>query len=103
MKMLLLVALLVPMLSYSQQKQEPQEPTMVDKKVICTTTENLKNALTNISFKELPVWIGKDDTSAWALITNKSTGTWTLIQFDDNVGCMIGSGDHQVDVTQYPN
>jgi hypothetical protein len=100
MKMLLLVALLVPMLSHGQQKSEP---TTVDKKVVCTTVEDLSNALNNNSFAELPVWIGKDDTSSWALIANKSTGTWTLIQFNDKVGCVIGSGDSQVDVTKYPD
>lgn len=89
MKLLLIIALCMPMFSYSQEKQELRT---IDKKIVCTTADNLSQAIANSSFKESPVWIAKDDTSSWAIVASQETGTWTLIQFDNNIGCIVGSG-----------
>lgn len=84
MKKLLLGVLLLPTLVFS-------EPVKIDKEVICDETKVVIATL--IKFKEVLVWTGKDDTSRYALLANEKTGSWTIIQFNEDLACIIGVGD----------
>ena len=43
-------------------------------------------------WKEHPVWIGQGVTSNFALFMNSSTGSWTFLEFDNDVACVLGMG-----------
>ena len=65
----------------------------VEKPVVCS---NLKTIVETISqdFQEQPTWRGNDSRSKYVMFSNSKTGTWTLIQYSDNVACVIGSGEN---------
>ena len=71
------------------------EPVKVDKPVMCDKFSTVINILTNGESKESPVWIGKDENSNFSLLSNEKTGSWTLIQFNGTLACVLGSGDVQ--------
>ena len=92
MKLLLAGILLLPVLALAQS-----DPVTVDKKVVCEQTKIALPALKQASPDEKPFWMGRDSTSYYAMLADKKTGTWTLIQFNDEITCIIGMGiDHRV-------
>jgi hypothetical protein len=67
----------------------------VSKKVICADTKSVFKNITESKYKELPVWVGRTEDSTMSIIANEETGTWTLIQFNKEVACVIDAGtDH---------
>jgi hypothetical protein len=67
------------------------EVVEVDKPVICTPVELM---LTEISskYKESAVWIGRKQQSQYVLAINTETTTWSLIEFNDRIACLIDAG-----------
>ena len=61
------------------------------KSIVCS---DLKSVIEYVSseFVEVPFWVGKDENSKYVLMVNTSTKTWTMIEYDDKVACIIGSG-----------
>ena len=46
--------------------------------------------------KEAPVWVGKTvHNSHITLLTNPRTGSWTMIEYDDKMACVLGAGEDQ--------
>jgi len=81
----LLFVLLFPASAFGQ-------PVMIEKPVLCAQTETVMNAIAKSQYSEKPTWIGADEKSEFTLFVNEKTKTWTLIQFDNNVACIIGVG-----------
>ena len=86
MRELLLGVLLLPALAIAQ-------PVTVEKPVICDKTEKVIEGLQKGQYKETPYWVGQDDKSKYALFSNEKTRTWTMIQFNENIACIIGAGE----------
>jgi hypothetical protein len=84
MRNLIFSVLLLPVLARAQ------DPVMVDKKVVCTTVEIVLSTLTE-DYDEQPIWIGQSSDSRYSLFTDKQ-GSWTIIQFNDKIACVIGAG-----------
>ena len=65
----------------------------VEKPVVCS---DLKIVIENISkeYQEEPIWRGKDSLSRYVLTLNKKTGTWTIVQYNDKLACVLGTGDN---------
>lgn len=84
MKKFIASVLLLPALAFA-------EPIKIEKDVLCDETKVVIETL--IKFKEVLVWVGKDDSSKYALLANEQTGSWTLLQFNNEVACVIGVGD----------
>jgi hypothetical protein len=64
------------------------------KPVVCDDTALVFQALTEQA-GERPIWVGKGDgidTSGTTLLVNEITKTWTLVQFDKDKACVLGSG-----------
>lgn len=82
------------------------ETVTLDKKVVCAESKVAFQALIEANPAERPFWIGsavdKDGSkSAYALLVDKKTGAWTLIQFNDDLVCVLGIGtDHSTADTQ---
>jgi hypothetical protein len=86
MRKFLLGVLLLPALVVAQ-------PVTVEKTVVCEKTVLVIESLQNGDYKEQPFWIGYDDKSKYSLFTNEKTKTWTMIQFNDKIACIVGSGE----------
>jgi hypothetical protein len=70
------------------------EIVVVPKPVECTEVTKLLPAIVASDYKETPVWFGSepDTGSNYTLFANPTTKTWTLIQFDHKVACILGAG-----------
>jgi hypothetical protein len=84
MKKLLIICLL-PILSFAEQT--------IDKPVVCDKTEKILSTLMGNKYQETPLWAGIDENSKYGLLTNRETGTWTFIQFNKEIACVLGVGE----------
>ena len=86
LKTFLIIFLFVPtVMAQSFQLKKP---------VTCDNTVLVFQALTEQA-GERPIWLGKGDgidASLTALLVNEVTKTWTLVQFDKDKACVLGSG-----------
>ncbi len=85
----LTVAFLLGLASFVAYAQQDFE--MVNKPVFCSSLKNIIESVTK-DFEELPVWRGNDDKSRYVLTANQKSGTWTMIQYNETVACVIGIG-----------
>jgi hypothetical protein len=86
MRNFLLGVLLLPALALAQ-------PVTVEKPVPCEKTKTVIEGLLNSDYKEQPIWLGVDDKSRYSIFANEKTGSWTLIQFNDKIACVLGVGE----------
>ena len=86
MKKTLIILCMLPHLAWAQ------EPVIVEKKIACNW---LNPVLENLAqqYQERPVWVGRQDNTNYSLLVNPERGTWTLIQFNKEIACVIGSGN----------
>jgi hypothetical protein len=89
MKKLLALLAVIPLLTSAQSSG----PVAIEKTVICDKTQNVLDVMMNGRFKETPMWGGEDETSRYGLLVNRETGTWTIIQFNKDTACVLGTGD----------
>jgi hypothetical protein len=70
--------------------------TTTKKEVYCDNTDKLLLILQNGEFEETPIWFGKGDGKApnYSLLVNQKTKSWTMIQFNNEIACVIGTGDN---------
>jgi len=46
------------------------------------------------TYKETPVWVGKSvNNTHITLLVNKETGSWTMIEYDSRLACVLGAGE----------
>ena len=79
--------MLVPLLASA-------EPTQTKKPVTCDSTIAVFQALSDQA-GEKPIWLGRgngSDTSSTTIFANEKTKTWTIVQFDKDMACILGSG-----------
>ena len=82
-----ILILLVPILASAQSVQ-------INKPVTCDSTLLVFQALLEQA-GEKPIWVGKGDgtdTSRTVILANEKTKSWTIVQFDKNMACVLGSG-----------
>ncbi len=94
MRLLLCGYLLVPFL-VSAQIVELQKP------VFCEKSSTVLGALIQDG-GELPAWIGSNETNRTVLLVNKTTKTWSIVQFDVKLACVIGSGENSKEILTGP-
>jgi hypothetical protein len=46
-------------------------------------------------YGELPLWVGKEKQSSSyiTLLVNKDKKTWTMVQYDSKLACVLGAGE----------
>ena len=76
----------------------------VQKPVECGDTKSLIQAVTGENYKEMPIWWGIEPAtvSRYSLFVNEQTKTWTLIQFDENMACVLGTGESSTQIFHGP-
>lgn len=62
------------------------------KEVACTDTASLLTSIGESKWKEHPMWLGKSSTSRVSIFVNQKTGTWTIVQFNEKVACILEVG-----------
>ena len=89
MKKLLALLLIIPLLTSAQSSSGP---VTIEKTVVCDKTQNVLDVIINGRYQENPIWGGIDDDSRYGLLVNRETGTWTIIQFNKETACILGTG-----------
>ena len=83
----LLIALLLATCSVQAELVELQ------KTVVCSELKDLVAILERVDEKK--IWIGESpkEKSKYIFFGNTETGTWSIVQVVENVGCLIGFGE----------
>jgi hypothetical protein len=65
-----------------------------ERRLTCGETQFVISALTKTA-QEKPVWIGTDPQSRTqtAILVNTKTLTWTVVQYDHDMACVLQSGE----------
>ena len=81
-----------------------QESRTLNKPVLCADRDRVIRELSGPRYQEMPVWLGLENSSGdrYSLFVNAETGSWTLIQFDKTVACIIGAGERSQTITAGP-
>lgn len=90
LKKALIGVLFLPALVSAQQSQGP---VRVEKPVICANSEAVLPEVYK-QYKEVPVWGSQLEDSRIALFVNPDTKTWTLVQWNNDMACVIEAGDN---------
>jgi hypothetical protein len=72
-----------------------QEIIDLTKPMKCSEPQTVMNYFVNIH-KEIPIWVGKSvHNSHITLLMNNETRSWTMIEYDDNLACVLGAGEEK--------
>ena len=77
----------------------------VQKPIECADTATLLRGLSGSDYKERPIWWGIEPgatVSRYSLFVNEETKSWTLIQFDDKIACVLGTGEASTQIFNGP-
>lgn len=98
MKYILLLALLASSLVAAQ-------PIIIQKPVSCVDTKMLLQGLSDGEYKETPMWLGTEpgaEVPRYSVFVNQQTRTWTIIQFNDKLACVLGTGTDSTQIFNGP-
>ena len=78
---------LTSLVAHAQQIIDLQKPMK------CSDAQSVFNHFTD-TYGEKPLWVGKTtmDTHV-TLLVNKEKRSWTLIEYDANIACVLGAGE----------
>jgi hypothetical protein len=86
------VALLFCLISSIAHAQEIIDLTKLLK---CSDAQVVMNYFVD-THKETPVWVGKSVYNTHiTLLINKETRSWTMIEYDTRLACVLGAGEDQ--------
>jgi len=77
----------------------------VQKPLECADTATLLRGLSGSDYKEKPIWFGIEPgvtVSRYSLFVNEETKSWTLIQFDEKIACVLGTGENSTRIFNGP-
>jgi hypothetical protein len=71
------------------------EPIKLSQQIVCDDTKSIFEYFVEGEYQEVPFWSGFEDINktSFVLLTNKKTGTWTMIQYNLKRACIIAVGD----------
>jgi hypothetical protein len=70
-----------------------QEVIDLNKTMKCGKAEFVMNHFVS-EYGERPLWVGKEMSGSHiTLLVNKENKTWTLVQYDSNLACVLGAGE----------
>jgi len=72
-----------------------QEIIDLTKPLKCSDAQTVINYFVN-THKETPVWVGKSvHNTHITLMMNRETRSWTMIEYDDKLACVLGAGEEK--------
>jgi hypothetical protein len=98
MKKLLALLLAIPLLTSAAP--EADDAFFVEKRVVCDKTNVVFEVLMKGESRENPIWGGTNGDARFGLFINKETGTWTMVQFNKDIACILGHGDNSFSVAR---
>ena len=70
-----------------------QEIIDLQKPLKCSDAQVVMNYFVD-THKEIPVWVGKTvHNSHITLLMNRETRSWTVIEYDARLACVLGAGE----------
>ena len=88
MKKFILSLLFLPLLAFAQ--------VTVRKPLVCDEPKKLIDAIANGQYQEKLSWSGNGEITNFVLMVNEKTKTWTILEFNGEIACILGTGiDHQ--------
>jgi hypothetical protein len=70
-----------------------QEIVDLQKQLKCSRAESVMNFFKD-NYQETPLWVGKTTTGTHiTLMVNRETRSWTMIEYDASLACVLGAGD----------
>jgi hypothetical protein len=70
-----------------------QEIIDLQKPLKCSRAEVVMNYFGD-NFREVPLWVGKTTAGTHVtLLVNKETRSWTMIEYDAAIACVLAAGD----------
>ena len=70
-----------------------QEIIDLQKPLKCSDAQIVMNYFVD-THKETPVWVGKSvHNTHITLLVNKETRSWTMIEYDTRLACVLGAGE----------
>ena len=70
-----------------------QEIIDLNKAMKCSEPQNVMNYFVD-THKETPVWVGKTVHNSYiTLLMNRETRSWTMIEYDSRLACVLGAGE----------
>jgi hypothetical protein len=70
-----------------------QEIIDLTKTMKCSDAQSVMNYFVDIH-KETPIWVGKSvHNTHITLMMNKQTRSWTVIEYDTTIACVLGAGE----------
>lgn len=76
-----------------------QAEFQTEKTIVCDDVDKMFRYFQNPPYSETPMWTGRDikeDHVQYTLLVNHQTGTWTMVAFNDHIGCVLGAGTNPV-------
>jgi len=65
----------------------------LNKAMKCSDAQVVMNYFVD-THKEIPVWVGKSvHNTHVTLLMNRETRSWTMIEYDDKLACVLGAGE----------
>jgi len=67
------------------------------KRVLCAETKQVLEAFQGRKYKEVLRWSGRDiqnEENTYVLLTNTKTKTFTIIEMNGQMACVLGTGTH---------
>lgn len=97
MKKLLLALLLTSMSAFAA-------PVKITLQVVCDDANTLFQNLVEGEYQEIPYWGGFEDLekTSFVLLTNKETGSWTMIRYNSKRACVLAVGDRWIPAPPNP-
>jgi hypothetical protein len=78
---------------------------ILEKPLICDETSRVLTLLSGADYKEKPIWWGMEPNAPlarYSLFVNEETKSWTLIQFDEKMACVLGAGGSSTEMFNGP-
>jgi hypothetical protein len=70
-----------------------QEIIDLTKPMKCSDAQSVMNYFVD-NHKETPIWVGKSvHNTHITLLMNKETRSWTMIEYDTRLACVLGAGE----------
>lgn len=68
-----------------------QEGVPYNQRIWCFDQRSVMEVLAR-DYKETPIFHGQSDNIQYVLYTNDKTGGWTMIAYQDGLGCILAAG-----------
>lgn len=97
MKKFITVALIIGLVTLlANAKEKSIQPVKTNKKIVCFPIDSLLDDLKN-KYGEEPMVMGiteNMDDVGMSLFINRDTGSYTVIEFDKEAGCIVSVGNN---------